>query len=85
MNPVTEFAKMLKERDNPGVPGITTGTVIKPLPDMKIQLNDVIVLKNEHLYVSEHVMNNLKTGDRVIIVPTLDEQTYFVLGKAVKL
>ncbi|MEL3956928.1 DUF2577 family protein [Caldifermentibacillus hisashii] len=85
MNPVTEFAKMLKERENPGIPGITTGTVIKPLPDMKIRLNDVIVLSVQHLYLSDHILNDLKTGDKVIIMPTVDEQTYYVLGKAVRL
>lgn len=104
MDSITELAKMLKERNNPSIPVITIGTVINTLPDIQIQLNDVIILTNEHLVFSAHLLpgysrnatfddktstiqynDTIQVGDQVILIPTFDEQTYYVIDKAVKL
>ena len=91
---LTEFAKMLKERENKPSPSITTGKVIQPLPEVKIQLNEHIVLDKNNLIIFEHVylhyaysdpLHYLNVGDEVCLFPTQDEQTYFLLDKVRRL
>jgi hypothetical protein len=105
MDAMTELAKLLKERDNPHTQSITIGTVLAPPPEIKIKLNDSIVLTKSQLVFSSHMLSNynrtakinggepstiefidtIKSGDQVIIVPTVDGQTYYVVDKAVNL
>jgi len=126
---ISELASMLKKRDNPSYLGITIGKIITPPPNTKIQLNEKVILENDRLIFSAHVLNGykrqfqsqssgeiitktppspisysnytvleslanngeltltdtLKVGDEVILVPTSNEQKYFVLDKAVML
>ena len=91
---ITEFAKMLKDRENKPSPSITTGKVIQPLPEVKIQLNEHIVLDTNNLIIFEHVylhyaysdpLHYLNVGDEVGLLPTQDEQTYFLLDKVRRL
>lgn len=81
---LTRFAKLFKDRDNQSFSSITTGTVITSSP-VKIRLNDVIILDLEQLVLAERVSTSLTIGDEVIIIPTVDEQFYFVIDKAVRL
>lgn len=151
MDSLTEFAVLLKERENPGIPSIIVGKVLTPLPDIKIRLNDVVVLKKERLVFSASLLagfakeakltgdikftdtncgngvgqtnsvydggyqasshshlvtvdvtsvnidttytasasveftDTIKEGDEVILMPTNDEQIYYVMDKAVRL
>ena len=91
---ITEFAKMFKDRENKPSPSITTGKVIQPLPEVKIQLNEHIVLDKNNLIIFEHVYSHyaysdplhyLNVGDEVCLLPTHDEQTYFLLDKVRRL
>ncbi|WLR52470.1 DUF2577 domain-containing protein [Bacillus tianshenii] len=140
---ITEFAKMFKERDNPVPSGIQIGEVLAPFPEIKIKLNEKVVLGKEELVFSESLLNTYKrevdikgqiqlsdtdsgttdsvndggqgasshshtirtldvdtaytakaellftdtlvAGDSVIIFPAADEQTYYVMDKAVRL
>lgn len=64
---------------------MTTGKVIAPPPNTNIQLNETITLDNEQLIFTETVVTKgLINGDEVILIPTADEQMYFVIDKAVK-
>ncbi|WP_078410292.1 DUF2577 family protein [Priestia abyssalis] len=88
---ITELALLFKERDNPGIPSVTTGIVLSPLPDIIVKLNDFITLYKNNIIVAEHIYSHyehqnplrwLNIGDEVIIIPTVDEQLYFMLDKA---
>lgn len=54
---LTELAKLFKARESVTPPSITTGTVVSPLPNPKIRLNDVIVLEKEHLIFSSSLID----------------------------
>lgn len=60
MDAFTELAKMLKERENKQPLSMTTGIVLKPPPNVEIRLNDVIILKKEHLIFSAHMLADYK-------------------------
>lgn len=91
MDGLTELAKMFKSRENKNVSWITTGTVVEPLPNIVIKLNDQIALRKENLIVSEHIYTHyryssiprgvywLEVNDEVLLIPTPDEQTYIIL------
>ncbi|MBL3729278.1 DUF2577 family protein [Lysinibacillus sp. HST-98] len=89
MDPITEFAKMIRERDNPTIVSMTTGTVISPLPNIVIKLNDIVTLDQSKLIVAEHIYLHyqypgptwLQSGDEVILMPTVDEQMYIMLDR----
>lgn len=76
---------MFKERDNKDYLGPVTGTVISTLPELKVSVGDKVILDHEHLIVGQSVLTSIQSGDEVILVPTQDEQTYFLLDKAVRL
>ncbi|MEK5171823.1 DUF2577 family protein [Heyndrickxia sp. FSL W8-0496] len=128
----TKMAKLFKDRDNQIPSSITTGKVISPPPNAKIRLNDVVILYNNNLVWSAHMLeeyerelelkgeikftdsdcgstsdgatvttlnvdttfeakdvkmttkDTVKEGDEVILMPTTDDQLYFVLCKAVR-
>lgn len=125
---LTEFAKLLKERENHIPQSITTGIVITPPPEVTIRLNDVVILNKENLIFSAHMLAGYKRdlhlvfndencgqtnvvsmhshtvqtlnvdtedahittldtiveGEEVILMPTTDDQLYFVIDKAVR-
>ena len=138
MDGIVELASLFKERDNQTFMGIQLAKVIKPLPDIQLQIGKDILLEKDDLYISQHLLEGykrnvkivgnidignvqttsvndggenasshshevsikaksttitgeqtneayLKAGDYVIIIPTQDEQTYFVIDKGVRL
>lgn len=89
MDPITELAIIIKGGQGGAnastSKSMTTGIVISPPPNAHIQLNDTIDLDNEQLIFTETVVTKgLNNGDEVILIPTADEQQYFVIDKAVK-
>lgn len=89
MDALTELAILIKGGQDPtptnAAKSMTTGKVISPPPETLIQLNDTIDLDNEQLIFTETVVTKgLINGDEVILIPTADEQQYFVIDKAVK-
>ncbi|MED3549954.1 DUF2577 domain-containing protein [Cytobacillus praedii] len=54
---MTEFAMMLKERENKPYMGPVTGTVISPPPSIKVSVGTNIILDNEDLIISASVLN----------------------------
>lgn len=94
---MVELAKLFKERDNPNLLGIDVGKVVCVNP-LKISLGDRIVLDSDFLIVSEdayykyELINSslvrnckLNMGDEVILIPTPNQQTYFVIDRVVRL
>ncbi|MEB7455137.1 DUF2577 family protein [Lysinibacillus sphaericus] len=89
MDALTELAILIRGGQDPttanAAKSMTTGKVITPPPNTNIQLNETITLDNELLIFTETVVTKgLKNGDEVILIPTADEQMYFVIDKAVK-
>lgn len=88
---ITEFAKMFKDRDNPNVLGLQLGEVISPLPDIKIKIDDAILLDQSHLVISSQIYINYKNiddtylnaGDKVILIPMGNEQFFYLADKVV--
>jgi len=60
MDAYTEMAQMFKDRDKPKIPSITTGTVVAAPPEIKIRLNEIVVLNKNHLIFSAHVLGGYK-------------------------
>lgn len=107
MNGIVELAKMFKERENQPHMGVQVGTVLTPPPDIRISMGEKIILSNENLIFSAHVLagyqrqmeiqsdvnltgnitftDSLVAGDKVILIPSADEQTYYVMDKVVTL
>lgn len=132
MDGISEFAHMLKARDNRPHLGPQIGIVVSPPPGLKVRLGDKILLDASRLVVAAHVLegytrqaeitglrgvvtlvkppppddpeesetwgvngtelagameftDGLKTGDEVILIPATDEQTYFLVDRAVRL
>lgn len=105
MDAFTELAKLLKERENKPTHGITVGKVVSSPPQLKIQLNEVVLLSASNLVISSHLLEErvkkitvsnglvtevidkeeLKVGDEVILIPTADYQTFYLIDKVVRL
>ncbi len=94
MNSIEKLAQMFKERDNQIYLGPQIGKVIAPLPNIKVALGDRIILGKDKLIISGHIYSHypnqtgtayLNSNDEVILLPSNDEQKYFLLDKAVKL
>ncbi|OXS67526.1 hypothetical protein B1B04_22300 [Lysinibacillus sp. KCTC 33748] len=91
MDAITELAVIIKNGGGGGAStagtskSMTTGIVISPPPNTNIQLNETITLDNEHLIFTETIINKgLINGDEVILIPTADDELYYVIDKAVK-
>lgn len=91
MDGISELARLFKERDNKPYMGPIVGNVVSPLPDIKIQIDNNIILNISNLVISNHTYMHYKNiddtwlviGDKVILIPSTDEQTYFLIDKAV--
>jgi len=86
MDAVTELAKLFKARENPSFMGMVTGMVLTPPPNIKIAIGKEIILEKEHLIIAAALLNNtLVNRDEVILMPSQDQQTYYLIDKAVRL
>jgi len=89
MDPYVKILNTMKSKgaeSNP--PGIVTGTVISPPPNLIIETKDLQIYKDDILiadYLLNATITTLIKGDRVAIMPTVDLQTWIVLCKAVSI
>lgn len=118
---ITELAKMFKERENIIPLGVMIGVVESPFPDIKIRIDNKILLDKKMLIFGKSILkgyereieipstsvtgadskgdghismgipkgkiiykDSVKVGDSVIVVPTVDNQTYFVIDWGVR-
>ncbi|MCG7410569.1 DUF2577 domain-containing protein [Paenibacillus sp. ACRRX] len=77
-----ELAKIFRDRDNKKSMDITAAVIIDPMPNMRIGLGEEIILDTEHLIIANRVHSlALRRGDQVILMPTSNEQVYYVIDK----
>ncbi|MNC27827.1 hypothetical protein D3C75_760150 [compost metagenome] len=91
-----QFAKMLRERDNPAPVGFVIGEVVAGPPEIKIALGKEILLESRQLRIADGLQHKhthtedeyhtpvplpLEAGDQVIMIPSPDGQTFAVLDK----
>lgn len=81
---LTALAKMFKTRENQSISSIGIGTVMSKSP-LTVSFGNLSDLDTDDLVFAKGLEIGLKTGEELIIMPSSDEQTYFVLAKAVTL
>ena len=85
MNGITELAKLLKERENGTGYSPMFGTIIE-LPQIKIRLNEKVILNNSPLKSSINLMMQNEDGDyiylgkEVALLPFANNQKFLVIG-----
>ena len=85
MNGITELAKLLKERENGTGYSPMFGTIIE-LPQVKIRLNEKVILNNSHLKSCINLMMQNEDGDyihlgkEVALLPFANNQKFIVIG-----
>lgn len=85
MDSVSELAKLFHERNNPKKLGIQVGKVIAAFPNIKISLGEKIILDKDNLIICDTIYNKvLVRNDEVVLIPTNDEQRFFLIDKVVK-
>lgn len=70
---IVEFAKMLLDRNNPEIASVLIGTVEEGFPDIKIRLNDNIILDKSYLVFAAHTLSDYQrqfTSDGDITIGT---------------
>lgn len=82
---IVELAMLFKERDNKQWSGVQVGKVVSGFPGIKIRLGEVILLEKDMLIFASSVVNNLSVSDKVIVIPSSNEQIYYVIDKVVTL
>lgn len=88
MDGILELAKILKERDNNIPLSPQFGTVVS-LPDVKIQINDNVVLTKSHITALVNLSaknddgNYIYLNSRVVLLPYNGYQKYILLGVVV--
>lgn len=82
MDPLTDFASLFKERENTVYSGPQIGNVVSISP-LSVSLGDRISLKGNRLIQGGSV-GELLVGDEVILIPSADNQRYFLIDKVVK-
>ena len=85
MNGITELAKLLKERENDTGYSPMFGIIIE-LPQIKIRLNEKVILNNSHLKSCINLMMQNEDGDyihlgkEVALLPFANNQKFLVIG-----
>jgi len=85
MNGITELAKLLKERENNTGYSPMFGTIIE-LPQIKIRLNEKVILNNSHLVCLWNLKEQNEDGDyihlgkEVALLPFANNQKFLVIG-----
>ena len=62
MDGISELAKLFKDRDNKEYLGPQIGTVVSPLPDIKVRMGDKILLTRRHLLIAAHLVSIESAG-----------------------
>jgi len=76
-----ELARLLKERNNRPNMGVVIGKVIRELPDLLVSIGDEIILDEELLIANRIYSLALLAGDQLILMPSSDGQTFYVMDK----
>ena len=85
MSGITELAKLLKERENDTGYSPMFGNIIE-LPQVKIRLNEKVILNNSHLVCLLNLKEQNEDGDyihlgkEVALLPFANNQKFIVIG-----
>ena len=85
MNGITEFAKMLKERENSDGYSPMFGTVIE-LPNTKIRISDKVILTDSYITLCINLKEQnadgeyINLGKTVVLLPYANGQKFIVIG-----
>lgn len=85
MNGITELAKLLKERENDTGYSPMFGTIIE-LPQIKVRLNEKVILNNSHLVCLWNLKEQnedgvyIYLGKEVVLLPFANNQKFIVIG-----
>lgn len=81
-----ELAQEFKKRDNQTVLGNVIGKIVSINPIKIMAVDGLILLGKESLYLADGTdMFSYEVGTEVLLVPTNDNQKFFILSKAIKL
>lgn len=81
MDPIVEFAEMLKNFENKHYMGTVVATIESRTP-LTIRIGD-IQISGENVILAER-MRNVEVNAEVIVSVSADNQQYFVLDKVVR-
>lgn len=77
------LAKLFKDRDNKHWMGPLTATVINLSP-LTIRINESIMPGGQKVICGKSIRDILLINDEVIVIPSANHQTYYVMDKAVR-
>lgn len=84
-SPESKLVQLMRKHGYNKEVGVELGTVIAPLPSVKIRLDsDGMVLDRADLVLTATIATSLVANDRVILLSDNDSQLYFVIDKAVE-
>jgi len=85
VNGITELAKLFKERENTSNYTPVIGKIIE-LPNIKIRLNDKVILTSFHIKSCINLLETdengiyINLGKEVVLLPYADNQKFIVVG-----
>lgn len=80
----TEFAKMLKQRNNKAPIGAIVGEVVNPSPLTISILNNRVILDNTSYLLCNRINEiELTKGDKLLCIAAIDDQLFYVIDKVV--
>lgn len=85
MHGITELAKLFKERDNATEYSPVFGTIIE-LPQIKIRINEKVILTSNHLKSCVNLLTQNSDGDyiykgcEVAMLPYAGNRKFLVIG-----
>lgn len=83
---VVELAKMFHERNNNNPLGPVVGLVVSPPPSIQVSVGDKILLDSSDLIIGALThKDGINPGEEVMLIPSADGQTFFLVEKVVRL
>ena len=82
MDPISDLAKLFKDRENTKDYSPMIGTVIE-LPNVRIRIGEKIILDTSHLTMCVSLQHNQyysDLGKEVILLPYADGQKFILIG-----
>lgn len=80
MDAMARLAKMFKDRNNKYILGPVVGSITNLSP-ITVQVGDFLTLYEDKLIFAESLKPRLVVNDEVMVNPSIDHQTYFIVAK----
>lgn len=80
----TDFAMMLKQRNNKAPIGAIVGEVINPEPLTISILNNRVILDNSNYLLCSRINEiELTKGDKLLCIAAIDDQLFYIIDRVV--